>query len=318
MAHAVEQFKVKAIERARHEADQEDAGEAARPPPSAGAKCIGLPDGFESRRRQHRHRGLAPVERARGRGRHAHQQCRHHATAVRRRRGRLAGSFGQRTVGCQRNARADRFGIRDQPARAGIEPHCHRCRPSGQPDRQSHRRAVEGSHPHRQRGQAHHRYRQADQLAGAQCHHRGRPRGRSRQRIRSRGGGSEDACHPDREGDRRDRRADRRDAGRDRGMRSRRSRRSAATIGRICGDRDCRSRPRWRSRARPPARSPATWTMRPRSAARVAANIGDVNRAASETGAASGRVLASAQVAFRRRRRHQGRGREFLATVRAA
>lgn len=55
-----------------------------------------------------------------------------------------------------------------------------------------------------------------------------------------------------------------------------------------------------------------------RSAARVAANIGDVNRAASETGTASGRVLASAQVLS-----GEGAGikvavEKFLATVRAA
>ena len=55
-----------------------------------------------------------------------------------------------------------------------------------------------------------------------------------------------------------------------------------------------------------------------RSSARVADNIGDVNRAASETGAASGRVLASAKVLS-----GEGAGikvavEKFLATVRAA
>jgi methyl-accepting chemotaxis protein len=55
-----------------------------------------------------------------------------------------------------------------------------------------------------------------------------------------------------------------------------------------------------------------------RSSARVADNIGDVNRAASETGEASGRVLASAKVLS-----GEGAGikvavEKFLATVRAA
>jgi methyl-accepting chemotaxis protein len=55
-----------------------------------------------------------------------------------------------------------------------------------------------------------------------------------------------------------------------------------------------------------------------RSAARVAANIGDVNRAATETGAASSRVLASAKVLSSEGAKFKLAVETFLATVRAA
>jgi methyl-accepting chemotaxis protein len=55
-----------------------------------------------------------------------------------------------------------------------------------------------------------------------------------------------------------------------------------------------------------------------RSATRVAANIGDVNRAASETGAASGRVLTSAKVLSSEGAKFKVAVEKFLATVRAA
>jgi methyl-accepting chemotaxis protein len=55
-----------------------------------------------------------------------------------------------------------------------------------------------------------------------------------------------------------------------------------------------------------------------RSTARVAGNIGDVNRAAGETGAASSRVLASAQVLSSEGSKFKEAVEQFLATVRAA
>jgi methyl-accepting chemotaxis protein len=55
-----------------------------------------------------------------------------------------------------------------------------------------------------------------------------------------------------------------------------------------------------------------------RSATRVAANIGDVNRAASETGAASSRVLDSAKVLSSEGAKFKLAVETFLATVRAA
>jgi methyl-accepting chemotaxis protein len=55
-----------------------------------------------------------------------------------------------------------------------------------------------------------------------------------------------------------------------------------------------------------------------RSAAQVATNIGDVNRAAGETGTASGRVLASAKVLSSEGARFKVAVESFLATVRAA
>jgi methyl-accepting chemotaxis protein len=55
-----------------------------------------------------------------------------------------------------------------------------------------------------------------------------------------------------------------------------------------------------------------------RSTARVAGNIGDVNRAASETGAASTRVLTSAQVLSSEGSKFKEAVEQFLATLRAA
>jgi methyl-accepting chemotaxis protein len=55
-----------------------------------------------------------------------------------------------------------------------------------------------------------------------------------------------------------------------------------------------------------------------RSTARVAGNIGDVNRAAGETGAASSRVLTSAQVLSSEGSKFKAAVEQFLATVRAA
>jgi methyl-accepting chemotaxis protein len=55
-----------------------------------------------------------------------------------------------------------------------------------------------------------------------------------------------------------------------------------------------------------------------RSSAQVATNIGDVNRAASETGSASSRLLASAKVLSGERARFKLAVEGFLATVRAA
>jgi hypothetical protein len=50
----------------------------------------------------------------------------------------------------------------------------------------------------------------------------------------------------------------------------------------------------------------------------VATNIGDVNRAASETGTASGRVLDSAKVLSSEGTRFRLAVESFLATLRAA
>jgi methyl-accepting chemotaxis protein len=55
-----------------------------------------------------------------------------------------------------------------------------------------------------------------------------------------------------------------------------------------------------------------------RSAAQVATNIGDVNRAASETGAASSRVLGSAKVLSNEGTKFKRAVESFLATLRAA
>ncbi len=55
------------------------------------------------------------------------------------------------------------------------------------------------------------------------------------------------------------------------------------------------SRPRWKSRAPRPRRSPATCSRRRTGTQQVSSNITDVQRGASETGSASSQVLSAAQ-----------------------
>ncbi len=65
-----------------------------------------------------------------------------------------------------------------------------------------------------------------------------------------------------------------------------------APVGDCCGDR----RGRGSSRARRPRRLPATSSRPPRAPSRSRPNVGDVQRGASETGAASSQVLSAAQM----------------------
>ena len=71
---------------------------------------------------------------------------------------------------------------------------------------------------HRRRRRTDQYHRGTDQSAGAQCHHRGGTRRRSRPRLRRGGVRSEGARRADREGDRRNRPADHRHPGRDPGV----------------------------------------------------------------------------------------------------
>ena len=82
---------------------------------------------------------------------------------------------------------------------AGVEPDRRRSRQSGGSHRRPHQRIVEGRLADRRRGQSDHDDRRADQSAGAQCHHRGCPRGRIRARLCGRGAGGEGACGADRQ-----------------------------------------------------------------------------------------------------------------------
>ena len=85
-------------------------------------------------------------------------------------------------------------------------------------DRRADRQIVARRAADRRRGQADHGDRRADQSAGAQCHHRSRPRRRGRPRFCGGRLRSQIAGQPDREGDRRDFVAHLRHAGRDAGI----------------------------------------------------------------------------------------------------
>ena len=148
--------------------------------------------------------------------------------AARRKRGALLQrGLDQRRDRRHRRRRAVRLDRRDQRAagahhrrgaRLGQRSRDHQC-----PDRGPCRGGAED----RRRGQADQRHRRADQPAGAQRHHRGGARGRSRPRLRGGRLGGEVARGADRQGHRGDRRADPRGAGLDRAARSRRSAASA-------------------------------------------------------------------------------------------
>ena len=177
------------------------------------------------------------------------------------------GSLHQRAVGGVGDRRAVLLGQRDQPPGAGIGADGNRCRRPGPCHQRPRQRIVEGGEPHRRRRRTDQHHRRPDQSAGAQRHHRGGARRRGRPRLRGRGVRSEGAGRADRQGHRRDRPADHRHPGRDAGVGDTRSRRSAAP------SKGCRrsprpSRPRWKSRARRPRKSPATCSRRPRAPSR--------------------------------------------------
>ena len=111
--------------------------------------------------------------------------------------------------------------------------------------------------------------------------------------------------------------ADRRHADRDRGVGCAPSRRSAAPSA-ASRRSPRRSRRRSRSRARPRRRSRATCTAPRRAPRRSPSNIGDVSKAANETGSASSQVLSSAKSLSREGNVLKGEVEAFLHSVRAA
>ena len=128
-------------------------------------------------------------------------------------------------------------------------------------------RVVEGRSPHRRRRGTDQHHRGTDQSAGAQRHHRGGARRRSRPRLCGRGVRSEGAGRADRQGHRRDQPADIGHPGRDPGLGRTPSRKSAAP------SRGCRRYPRpsprrWKSRAPRRRRFPATCSRPPRAPSR--------------------------------------------------
>ena len=105
--------------------------------------------------------------------------------------------------------------------------------------------------------------------------------------------------------------------GRDPGIRSARSRRSAAPSG------GCRRfprplPPRWRSRARRRRRFPATSSTRRHGTQEVSSNITDVQRGATETGSASTQVYSAAKSLSSDSNRLKLEVGKFLSSVRAA
>ncbi len=167
-------------------------------------------------------------------------------------------------VGGQRGRRDDRLGRRDQPSGAGFQPHRGRSRAAGRTDRCAHQRTVAGGRPHRRCREADHRDRRTDQPAGAQCHHRGGARRRSRPRLRGGSQRSKGPRRPDREGHRRNRHADRRHAGGNAGV-GRRHQTDRQHHRPHLGRSPARSRQPSNSKAPRPARSPAMSARPPRA-----------------------------------------------------
>ncbi len=132
------------------------------------------------------------------------------------------GGFGrglhQRAVGGLGDRGDGVFRQRDQPTGAGIGADGERGgRPGAHHDR-ARQRIVEGGDADRRRRRTDQHHCRPDQFAGAQRHHRGGTRGRSRPRFRGGRIRSQGARRADREGDRRDRPADHRHPGRDPGL----------------------------------------------------------------------------------------------------
>ena len=163
-----------------------------------------------------------------------------------------------------------------------------------QQDQRPRQRTVEGRRADRRRRRTDQHHRRADQSAGAERHHRGGARRRSRPRLRGGRLRGEGAGRADRQGDRRDQPADHRHPGRDPG------------IGR--GDQGDRRHHRpdvgdlldHRVGGRRAGRGdPGDLAQRPagrrRAPTQVSSNITDVQRGASETGSASAQVLSAAQ-----------------------
>ena len=144
------------------------------------------------------------------RGRHGHALHRHHAVRQfradleerRERGGGLERSLRQCGDRRDRRRRTGRLDRRNRPP-AGHD-HRHRARGGqrGARHQPADRRAGASRAEDRRRDQADPRHRRADQPAGAQRHHRGRARRRSRQGLRGGGVGSQIAGGADRQGDR--------------------------------------------------------------------------------------------------------------------
>ena len=152
---------------------------------------------------------------------------------------------------------------------------------------------AEGGRAYRRRPEADHGGRRADQSAGAERHHRGRPRRRGRARLRGRRPGGQGASRPDRQGDRRHRRADHRHAGRDDrlGRLDRADRRHHRADG---GD-FRHHRGGRRAAGAATGEIARSITQAAQGTTQVAHDIGAVSQGAAETGSASAQVLSAAQ-----------------------
>ncbi len=178
------------------------------------------------------HRGYA------ARGGEDHRKRQRHLRAGHGSRGRLRGSIGQRQHRRRRDRATRLFRGRDRPPRSTHSSDvADAARDQGRPDHGNGRQPRGRQRENRRRASPDRRDRQPDQFAGAERHHRGGPRWRSRPGICRGRIRSQESRQPDREGHRGDRQSGRRDPVLHRQLRRRDRRASAARSGRSAGSR---------------------------------------------------------------------------------
>ena len=217
MASAVEEFKVQAVARAERDAATQEAQNKAASD-ARRAELIRFADDFEAAVGAIVSNVSSSAVQLESRGGHADADRGNHPKPVQPGRRRLGRSLHQHAVGGIGDRGAVGVRRRDRTARQGKQPDRGSSRAPGRTDRRADRQAVARRAGDRRRRQADHGDRRADQSAGAERHHRGRPRRRCRPRLCRGGVGSQIARQPDRESDRRDFQPHLGHAGRDAGI----------------------------------------------------------------------------------------------------
>jgi methyl-accepting chemotaxis protein len=211
MASAVDGFKVKAVERARLEAEHEEVKTRAAAAARA-AEMHKLADSFEA--------AIGNVVETVSRSAVDLEAAASVLTKSATTTEQISASVAEASMEASRNvhsvasaAEELATSVREVGAQVeDIEPNCRRSGQAGRLDGCPDPRIVEGGRPHRRSRQPHHGNRRADQPARLERHDRGGPRRNRRQGFRHRCRRGEKPRQPDRAGDRRDRNPDRRHA----------------------------------------------------------------------------------------------------------
>ena len=318
VARAVERFKVLAEQRAREEAEAKMEQDQVRSPERRKADMRRLADRFEAVRRRDREDRVGDLDRARGFGRRADGDGRARARSWRPRSSRrVRRSFHQCAVGRVRDRAAVVLRQRDQPSGAGLRADGPRGGRSGPRDDRTGQRVVQGRDPDRRCRRTDQRHCRPDQSAGAERHHRGRACRRGRPRVRG-GRVRSEGASPSRR-----RKPPERSANRSRESRPR-HKESVSAIKEISGTIERLAE--MSSAIASAVEEQGAATLEISRNVQHAANgtrkcrptSRDVEQGASETGAASSRVLSAAQLLSSDSLRLKLEVEKFLSTVRAA